>query len=231
MTLSLYSNYLNSAGQRVRIALGLKGIDYQYLSVRAMGWDAYEQVNPQRLMPALDVNGQIIVQATAILEYLEEEYPNTYPLLSSDPIRRALARGFAQHITSEMHAIDVIRVRRFLHNELGVDETGLDAWHEHWFDKGFNALEQQLRQRTHQWPYCFGDVPGWADVHLVPQVEKGISRFALDMSVFPLLNGVYLRCRDLPAFVQARPEHQPDFPGELVEPTLEVGQESSTGII
>ena len=106
MTLTLYSKYVNSAGERVRIALALKGLEYEYISVGDIGWDAYEQINPQRLMPTLKLGDRIVPQSTAILEYLEETFPEP-PLLPDDPVVRAQARGFAQHIVSEMHAIDV----------------------------------------------------------------------------------------------------------------------------
>lgn len=218
--LKLYSNYLNSAGQRVRIALALKEIEYQYISVRDIGWDVYQQINPQRLLPALDINGQVIPQATAVLEYLEETYPNR-PLLPADPVLRARVRGFAQHITSEMHAIDVISVRRFLANQLGVGQDGLDQWQSHWFQRGFTALEALLQRRECQWHYCFSDQPGWADLHLVPQIQKGLSRFNLDLSPYPLLADVYRRCEQLPAFVAATPQQQSDYPGKLTEPTLQ----------
>lgn len=219
MTLTLYSNSVNSAGERVRIALGLKQLDYDYISVREIGWEAYREINPQGLMPALRIGDQIIAQSTAILEYLEETCPEP-PLLPSDPVTRALARGFAQHITSEMHAVDVIRIRRFLHNSLGVDRDGLDHWQSHWFDVGFKALEELLRRRQSHWPYCYGEAPGWADLHLVPQVRKGISRFSVDMTPFPLIHGIYERCVDQPAFVAATPEQQPDFTGKWAEPSL-----------
>ena len=215
MSLTLYSNYVNSAGERVRIALGLKGLDYDYVSVRQMGLDAYLKINPQGLMPALVVDGTPIMQATAILEYLEEAHPAP-PLLPDDPILRARVRGFAQYFVSEMHAVDVIRIRRFLAGEFGVDEDGLTKWQMHWFHTGFKAQEQILRDRETQWPFSFGDQPGWADLHLVPQVHKGISRFNVDMSAYPLIHGIYQACLDLPAFVAARPENQPDWTGKLL---------------
>jgi len=218
--LKLYSNYLNSAGQRVRIALALKSLDYKYIAVGKIGWDAYQKINPQRLMPALAVDGQIIPQATAILEYLEESFPD-HPLLPADPLLRARARGFAQFITSEMHAVDVISVRRFLSNDLGVPQSGLDRWHQHWFRRGFTALEALLTARETPWQYCFSDEPGWADIHLVPQVQKGLSRFNLDMTPYPLLASVYQRCAGQAAFIAATPEQQPDYPGRLSEPSLE----------
>jgi maleylacetoacetate isomerase len=219
MKLTLFSNYLNSAGERVRIALALKDIEYEYVSVGQLGWDAYEKINPQRLMPALKIAEQVIPQSTAILEYLEETY-RAPALLPRDPVLRARARGFAQHITSEMHAIDVIRVRRFLSNELGVDHHGLDHWQRHWFATGFAALEELLVRRDQGTPYCYGVEPGWADLHLVPQVRKGLSRFNVDMTAYPLIRGIFENCIRHPAFIAATPEQQVDYPGRLIEPTL-----------
>lgn len=223
MPLKLYSNFVNSAGERVRIALALKGVAYEYVSVRDIGYDAYKKLNPQGLMPALDVNGRIFAQSAAILEYLEETYP-ARPLLPADPVVRGMARAFGQHITSEMHAIDVIRVRRFLHQSLGIDLAGIGQWQRHWFDVGFNTLEQHLREREEPWLYCYSQEPGWADLHLVPQVRKGISRFNVDMTPFPLIAGIFERCRVLPAFIAAEPRNQPDFPGSWTEPDINKGQ-------
>lgn len=220
MTLTLYSNFVNSAGERVRIALALKGIAYEYVSVREIGYKAYRKINPQGLMPTLTVNGRPIAQATAILEYLEETYPSP-SLLPADPILRAQARGFAQHIVSEMHAVDVIRIRRFLHNRLDVDLQGLEAWQHHWFEVGFQALEAQLAARDQASAYCFGNQPGWADLHLVPQARKAIERFKIDMSPYPLLHGVYSAAADHPAFLAATPERQPDYAGSFKEPSLD----------
>ena len=219
MPLTLYSNYINSAGERVRIAMALKNIDYAYVSVGQIGRTAYREINPQGLMPALDIDGQIIQQATAILEWLEETHPEP-PLLPRDPVIRAQARGFAQHIVSEMHAIDVIRVRRFLAGDLGVDKPGIDRWQEHWFHTGFAALEELLRRRETPWRYCFSDTPGLADIHLIPQVQKGLTRFNVDMTAYPLINNVYQACDDHPAFIAARPENQPDWPGRIIEPAI-----------
>ena len=217
--LTLYSNYVNSAGERVRIAMALKGVAYEYVSVGQIGRAAYAKINPQGLMPALSIDGRIVQQATAILEWLEETYPNP-PLLPADPVLRAQARGFAQAITSEMHAIDVIRVRRFLGNDLGVDDDGISRWQMHWFHVGFRALEEILRRRETEWHCCFSDTPGWADLHLIPQVQKGLTRFNVDMSEYPLINGIYEACGDHPAFIAARPQNQPDWPGQIIEPAI-----------
>lgn len=223
MKLTLYSNYVNSAGERVRIAMALKGVEYDYVSVSEIGRKAYAGINPQGLMPALSIGGKIVQQATAILEWLEETYSDP-PLLPKDPILRAQARGFAQAITSEMHAIDVIRVRRFLKNELALADTKIDHWQAHWFHQGFRALEEILSRRETDWPCCFGETPGWADLHLVPQVQKGLTRFNVDMSEYPFINSAFEACKDHPAFVAARPENQPDWPGQIVEPVIPLEQ-------
>ena len=219
MTLTLYSRYLNSAGERVRIALGLKQIPYEYVSIDSLGWDAWIALNPQGLVPAMRIGERVVAQSSAILEYLEETFPDV-PLLPPDPVRRAEARGFAQHIVSEMHAVDVIRIRRFLHQELRVEKDGIDHWQRHWLAVGFAALEKHLKSRPEPWTFCFGETPGWADLHLVPQVRKGLSRFGLDLSPYPLIAAIHARCADLPAFVAATPEAQPDYPGALAEPDI-----------
>ena len=220
MTLTLYSNFVNSAGERVRIALGLKGIDYNYVAVRDIGIEAYRRINPQGLMPTLMVDGTAIAQATAILEWLEETYLDR-PLLPTDPFERAKVRGFAQHVTSEMHAIDVNRVRGFLEKGLGLNQTARTKWSLHWFHTGFRGLEQILADRPVQSPFCFGDHAAWADLHLVPQVHKGISRFKVDMSDYPLIYGIYQRCYELREFTAARPENQPDWPGEIPDRVID----------
>jgi maleylacetoacetate isomerase len=214
MKLRLYSNAHNSGGERVRIAMALKRIDYEYLSIKDLGWDAYRSINPQALLPTLVVGDALLTQSTAILEYLEETHPEP-SLLPSDPIVRALARAFAQAIASEMHAIDVGRVRRFLGDELSVSDSDLEQWSAHWMQDGFTALEALLTRRPMQWPYCYGESPGWADLFLVPQVRKGFSRFDLDLSRYPLIAEIYRRCETLPAFLAASPEHQPDYEGPV----------------
>jgi maleylacetoacetate isomerase len=227
-SIRLYSRFVNSAGERVRIALALKEIPYDYVSVRTIGQEAYRRLNPQSLLPALEIDGQIVVQATAILEYLEERWP-ARPLLPADPILRARARGFAQFITSEMHAIDVIRVRRFLSQKLGVDADGLAHWQRHWFGTGFAALEEILARRETEWPFCFGEAPGWADIHLIPQVRKGLTRFGIDTDASPLIAGIYERCRDHPAFLAAEPRNQPDWTEDNAEPPIDGGLDAGMG--
>ena len=208
--LALYTHHRNSAGERVRIALNLKGVPYDYVSAVALG-DRYAQVNPQGLMPALEVDGRIIAQSGAILDYLEETHPDP-PLLPADPVTRAQARAFGQHIAAEMHAITVMRVRRYLAETMGADEARIAAWQIHWMTLGLTALEAALAGRARDWPFAFGEAPGWADLHLVPQLRNA-RRFGCDLSSYSRLQAVERLCIDLPAFRDARPENQPDFPG------------------
>lgn len=214
MKLRLYSNSFNSGGERVRIALALKHIDYEYISIKDIGWSAYRSINPQALIPTLAVGDVLVTQSTAILEYLEETHPKP-ALLPTDPLQRALARAFGQAVASEMHAIDVGRVRRFLEGELGVAASDLERWSDHWMHEGFTALETLLARRPSQTPYCYGDEPGWADLFLAPQVRKGLTRFDLDISGFPLIAEIYSRCEQHAAFIAAAPEQQSDYSGPM----------------
>lgn len=208
--MQLYSRWQNSAGERVRIALNLKGLDYEYVPVASLRPGEYQAINPQGLMPALRVGQHVIAQSGAILEYLEETHPRP-PLLPADPIQRAQARAFAQLIASDLHPINNNRVRRYLGVRLGVDGAGVQAWYEHWVSIAFTALEAALAVRSTDWPFCFGDAPGWADLHLAPQMANA-RRFGCNLSPYPLLRAVDARCCLLHGFRRARPEAQPDYP-------------------
>ncbi len=205
----LYSYHRNSAGERVRIALNLKGLAYEYVSVPALG-AAYLQINPQGLMPALEIGGQVIAQSAAILEYLEEQHP-TPALLPAEPILRAQARAFAQAITADLHPLNNNRVHRYLADAFSLDAAQRRTWYHHWVAVGFTALETTLRDRPRQWPFCFGDAPGWADLHLVPQMRNA-RRFDCELQSYPLLHEIDARCVGLDAFRRAHPQNQPDFP-------------------
>ncbi|PZW49150.1 maleylacetoacetate isomerase [Humitalea rosea] len=209
--LRLYSRWQNSAGERVRIALNLKSLAYAYVPVGSLAPGDYARLNPQGLLPALAVEGRIIAQSTAILEYLEETHP-TPPLLPRDPVLRAQARAFGQVIAADLHPINNNRVRRYLTTRLGAAEAEVAAWYRHWMDLALQALEASLAARAEPWPFCFGDVPGWADLHLVPQLANA-RRFNCDLVPYPRLTAVEARCVPLGAFQRASPAAQPDFPG------------------
>ncbi|MEL0111871.1 MAG: maleylacetoacetate isomerase [Rickettsiales bacterium] len=215
MNLKLYTRYQNSAGQRVRTALNLKGADYEYVGVTMgvePGWSEYRRtVNPQGLLPTLEVDGRRVVQSTAIIEYIEENLPGP-SLLPEDPVSRAQSRGFAQVIACEMHAVVVSRLRALLGSRYELSEEQVLDWRDYWYGEGFGTLEELLRQRETATPFCFDDKPTLADIYLVPQMYN-FRRDGADLSPYPLLREIDERCRALPAFEKAMPENQPDWPG------------------
>ena len=219
MSLKLYSNAFNSAGERVRIALELKQLGYQYISIQDLGWDNYARINPQLLLPTLAVNDDLIVQSSAILEYLEEVHP-TPALLPTDPIVRAQARAFTQVIACEMHAVDVLRTRQFLKRELNASKEGIESWTDFWFVKGIETLEDMLQRRSHATPFAYGPEPGWAELFLIPQLRKSVQRYFQDISAYPLVADIYERCLVHPAFIAAAPESQPDHERALANITI-----------
>jgi maleylacetoacetate isomerase len=219
--LKLFTQSRNSAGERVRIALSLKALSYEYISVAAMDATDYRRINPQGLMPALKVGENVIAQSSAILEYLEEKYPER-PLLPSDPIARAQARAFASLISADTHPLCNYRVRKYLVQELSASDNAVLAWYGNWVRSSFTALEETLARRLKPYPYCFGEAPGWADLHLVPMVENAC-RFGCNLSAYPQLVETEGRCARLEAFIRARPDAQPDYPG-YVKTTIAPGR-------
>jgi maleylacetoacetate isomerase len=209
--MKLYSRWQNSAGERVRIALNLKGIPYEYVAVGTLPPGEYARINPQGLLPALEVDGRSIAQSPAILAFIEEQFPLP-SLLPDDPITRAQARSFGAHVASEMHAITIDRVRKVLRGPLAVGEDGVKLWVQHWLTTGLMALEAMLASREADWPFCFGGEPGWADLHLVPQLAAS-RRLGCDVAPYRRLLAVEAQCVGLDAFVRARPDMQPDYPG------------------
>lgn len=212
MKLRLHTRYQNSAGQRVRIALNLKRVPYEYVAIPSLSSDAYRTLNPQRLMPALEIDGRIVAQSMAILELLEELFPEPR-LWPDDSILRAEARSFAQLIAADIHPINNNRVRRYLTDVLRADESQILAWYHHWSREGLSSLEEQLARRPVQFRFSFDERPGLADACLVPQMDNA-RRFNCDLSPYPRLLAVDAECRTLEAFRQAAPAMQPDYPGE-----------------
>ncbi len=208
----LYTQARNSAGERVRIALGLKGVAYQYVAVPDLPREAYLALNPQGLMPALQVaDGRVIAQSAAILEYLEEAYSNP-ALLPADPVGRAEVRAFAQSITADLHPLNNHRVRRYLGSQLAADEAAVLGWYHHWTALALGALEATLARAGCGGPFCFGDRPGWADLHLVPQLRNA-RRFGCNLAGYPRLLAAEAACLPHPAFQAAHPAAQPDYAG------------------
>ena len=212
MHLRLHTRYQNSAGQRVRIVLNLKRVAYEYVPIVTPRDASYQRLNPQGLMPALEIDGRVVAQSMAIIELLEElfPHPSIYP---ADPIERAETRAFAYLIAADLHPVNNQRVRKYLAEKFRADEAAQLAWYQHWVAVTFTSLETQLQQRGGDGPYCFGAVPTLADACLAPQMANA-RRFGCDLSAYPRLVAIDAACRQLQAFADAAPEAQPDYPGE-----------------
>lgn len=212
--MKLYTFFRSSASYRVRIALNLKGLDYEQLPIhlrRGGGeqWSpAYKAVNPQGLVPTLEDGGRLFTQSLAIIEYLEERYPDP-PLLPGDQPGRATVRGMALAIACEVHPLQNLRVLNYLRNELKQPETEVNRWAQHWIALGLTALEELVLSVPKRGKFCFGDEPSLADVFLVPQLYNA-RRFGCDLAGCPQLVQIEVRCGALPAFAKAAPENQPD---------------------
>ena len=207
--MELYTYFRSSAAYRVRIALNLKGIAHRLVAVNLLQGehrqDSYRALQPQGLVPLLKTDGgECIGQSTAIVEYLEAQYPEPR-LLPENHLDAALVRSWANIIACDIHPIDNLRVLKYLSAELQVSEQQKSAWYQHWIIEGFTALEQQVKAA----PYCFGSEVTLADVYLVPQVYNA-RRFATDMTAFAKINAICAACNELPAFDRARPEQQAD---------------------
>lgn len=210
--MKLYTFFRSSAAFRVRIALNLKGLQYESLP-KAFARNEhrapeYLALNPQGLIPALETDGVVLSQSLAIIEYLNERHP-TPPLLPADPIDRARVRSMAMAIACEIHPLNNLRVLNYLRDSLRQDDEGVGTWYRHWVGEGFRGLEAQAREFSAQGRYCFGDAVSVADVLLVPQMFNA-RRFKTDLTPFPTLTGISAHLEALPAFAAARPEVQPD---------------------
>ena len=211
MKLRLHTRYQNSAGERVRIVLNLKGVNYEYVPIASLSDEAYVALNPQGLMPTLEIDGRIVTQSMAIMELLEELFPQP-SIFPDDAVLKAQARAFAQVIAADLHPVVVGRVRRYLGDVVGADTGADDAWYQHWQGEAFSSLETQLSRRLTASPFCFGDQPGIAEACLVPQMANA-RRFKSDLSAYPQLVAIDAACRELDPFVRAAPKAQRDFPG------------------
>ncbi len=211
--LKLYAYWRSSASHRIRIALNLKGLPYQIVPVNLVRdggeqfSDDYRAVNPQARVPLL-VDGDFKVnQSQAILEYLESRFPNP-ALAPADPRQLARVRAFCLTIVADIQPLQNLSVLNYLSGTLKADESQRSAWLKHWITRGLSALEQELRDMPDT-PFVFGELPGWAECMLVPQVFAG-QRFGCDESLYPRLARVAAHCATLPAFQRAHPDRQPD---------------------
>lgn len=212
MTETLLNTFFrSSAAWRVRIALHLKGLEYQavYRNFRknAQRSPDYLALNPQGLVPTLVVDGTPLRQSVAIIEYLDEIHPAP-PLLPRDPIARAQVRSMAAIVASDIHPIGNLRVLQYLRTRLGQDEDGVNDWYRHWVGEGFAALEI-LALAHGDGGHCFGDSTTIADICLVPQIYNA-RRFGANLDAYPTLCAIDAHLAKTPAFAQTAPEGQAD---------------------
>ena len=222
--MKLYNYFRSSASFRVRIALELKGLPYDYVAVNLLKGEqllpAYASQLGDALVPALELDdGRLLAQSMAIIEYLDETHP-TPPLLPATPLARARVRALAQMVACEIHPLNNLRVLKYLVRDLKVDEEAKNAWYHHWVRSGLEAFERQLdllaQERAAQGMapsvLCWGDTPTLADCCLVPQIFNA-QRFHVELHDLARTMAAFQACMALPAFQRAQPSACPDHEG------------------
>lgn len=210
--MKLYNYWRSGTSHRTRIALNLKGLSYEYVAVNLVKdahlGDDYKAVNPQQLVPALETGSETLIQSPAIIEWLEEKYPDP-PLLPPDPQRRAHVRALAAIIGCDIHPVNNRRILEYLRHTFGANDDAINAWCGNWISAGFDAYEALLAADARRGRFSHGDAPTIADVYLIPQIESA-RRFKVDLTRWPLIAEVEKACMELEAFQKAAPRQQPD---------------------
>ncbi len=212
--MKLYNYFRSSTSYRTRIAMNLKGLDYDYIAVN-LAQDkqletAFKSINPQGLVPVLQTDDLLLYQSPAILEWLEETYTQN-PLLPKDAAGRMQVRALSAMIGCDIHPLNNRRILQYLRNELTVGEDKVMVWCQHWMDEGFAALEKLLAADKSRGKFCYGDSPTFADCYLIPQVSSA-RRFKVDLTPYPNIVAIDEHCRSFKAFDDAGPSKQPDAP-------------------
>ncbi|MGP5119219.1 maleylacetoacetate isomerase [Psychrobacter alimentarius] len=212
--MTLYGYFRSSTSYRTRIAMNLKGLDYDYIAVNLAQDEqleaSFQSINPQGLVPVLQADDLLLYQSPAILEWLEDIYPDT-PLLPKDAAGRMQVRALSAIIGCDIHPLNNRRILQYLRNELSVDEEVVLAWCNRWMKEGFDALEKRLANDKTRGKFCYGNHPTFADCYLIPQVSSA-RRFKVDLSAYPNIIEIDTHCRTLKAFADADPMVQPDAP-------------------
>ncbi len=206
---TLWGYFRSSAAYRIRIALNLKGIDYQdrfvHLAKGEQASDEFTAVNPQMLVPVFETgDGDSLIQSMAILEYLEETYPEP-ALLPGDAANRARIRAVADIIACDIHPVDNLRILKYLKGPLGQAQDDVNTWYVHWVKLGFDAIEPAIEGGG----FCFGEEATLADVCLIPQLFNA-HRFNVPMDAYPKIRAVEAHCQNIAAFADAHPSRQAD---------------------
>ena len=214
--MKLYGFWRSLATYRVRVALALKGVAVEQVSINLLQGkqhtDEYKAVNPQSVVPALVIDdGPPLIQSLAILEYLEETHPQP-PLLPRDFRGRARVRGLAQIVVSDGHPLVVPRIRNYLEKELHLDEAARNRWLAHWTLKALEAVEAHLAGERETGRFCHGDAPTIADICLASQVIGAKNYFNCDTTGIPTVMRVFGECMKIDAFDRSQPSQQPDAP-------------------
>jgi len=214
--MTLYTWWRSQAAFRVRIALHLKGIEAEMVFVDLSKDEqlaaTYRSLNPEMVLPTLiDGKGPPLRQSLAILEYLEDQYPEP-PLLPKDARARAHVRALAQVVAVDAHPFVVPRVRKYLEQELGLDEQTRMKWLQHWLDSGTRVIENMLSHDTRTGRYCWGDAPTIADICLVAHLTSAKMLYGCDLDPYPAVRQIFEACMQIDAFALAHPLQQPDAP-------------------
>ena len=215
--ITLYNYFRSSPSYRVRIALYYKGLQFEYKAVHLLNNGGehhsaeYKKINPQEEVPSLIHDGNVIAQSVAIIEYLDEVFPQKH-LLPKPAVLRAQVRQFCENINSFMHPVCNLKIQQYLEAKHGYGPSQKEEWIQHWSQQGFEALEKILQKTSGK--FCFGDEVTSADIFLIPQVFSA-KIFKVDMSPYPLINKIEKNCLELEAFKMAHPMNQPDTPAEM----------------
>lgn len=210
--MKLYGFFRSGTSHRLRIALNLKRLRYEQVAVDLRKEEhlgaAFRAINPQQFVPVLEVEGQAMTQSPAIIEWLDERYPEP-PLLPPDVTERAQVRALAAIVGCDIHPVNNRRILEALRHRFGADEAAVSDWCASWIGAGFDAAEVLIQAHGRPGPYAFGTQPTLADVYLVPQIESA-RRFQVDLARWPRLQAVDAACGQLDAFARAAPRAQPD---------------------